>query len=125
MEAAVAASSTPEEKLVATWRVLFSAVRNSGLMLKQQGNQKPSVLAAIGDLISDFQRRYEESVRKIVTDGIERGIFRVDDIDLAVTVLSSGAIGLITSVAGEDECGMLESRIEKVGGLLMNGLRRR
>jgi AcrR family transcriptional regulator len=125
METAIAAARTPEDKLVVTLKVLFSAVRDSGFLLNRQNEPKPAVLAVIDDQIKEFERKYRATIRKIILDGVHSGVFEVDDVDLAVTVLSSGAIGLITHVVGEDEYSMIESKIEKIGATLMNGLRRR
>ena len=116
--AAVAASKTPEEKLVATWRVLFSAVTDSGFLLNLSGDVKPELLALASDLIKDFDRRYKVMIRNVISDGIDQGVFQVGDIDMTVTVLSSGVIGLVTTMAGEAEYDLVERQIDKIGEVL-------
>lgn len=125
MDVALAAVDAPEAKLVATWKVLFSAVRNSGFLLNRQSNPKSSVLAVIDDQIKEFEQKYKAKVRTIIMDGVKRRMFQVHDVDLAVTLLSNGVVGIITNVVGEEESAMLEGKIEKIGDVLMNGMRRR
>lgn len=122
---AVAASNNPEDKLVATWKVLFSAVTDSGFLLNLSVDVKPELLALASDLIKDFDRKYKVLIRNIISEGIEQGVFHVEDIDLTVTVLSNGVIGLVTTMAGEAEYELVNQQIVKIGGVLMNGLRRR
>ena len=122
--AAIEAASWPEDKLVASWKELFSAVTESGFLLDLT-SVKQEVVALASDLIKDFDRRYKVLIRKIISDGVEQGVFHVNDVELAVAALSSGAVGLITTVAGEAEYEIIERRIEELGELLMNGLRKR
>ena len=122
--AAIEAASCPEDKLVASWKELFSAVTESGFLLDLT-SVKQEVVALASDLIKDFDRRYKVLIRKIISDGVEQGVFHVNDVELAVAALSSGAVGLITTVAGEAEYEIIERRIEELGELLMNGLRKR
>ncbi|MCD6499441.1 MAG: TetR/AcrR family transcriptional regulator [Deltaproteobacteria bacterium] len=125
VEAAIFACAGPEEKLIASWKVIFMAITDSAILLDLGANSKPEVVALAGDLIRDFEARYKKLIRNIIVEGVERDLFHVEDIELTVTLLSSGTIGLITTIAGEVEYELIGQHIDELGELLMNGLRQR
>ena len=123
VEAAVAACTRPDEKLIASWKAIFMAISDSAILSDLGANSKPEVVALGGDLIRDFEARYKKLVRNIIMEGVERDLFHVDDTELTVTLLSSGTIGLITAIAGEVEYELIGQHVDELGELLMNGLR--
>lgn len=124
---AIDAARSPEEKLVAIWKVLFSTVSQSGVFLNFTVNTKPEIMLLAGDIRKEFDQKIREQVRAILSDGLNRGVFAIanEDFELFVSVLSNGLLGLVITVIGESEHRQIEEQIEKVGRLLIEGLRKR
>lgn len=125
VEAAVAEADSPEARLVAALTALFTSLRTTGFLLTLRDDVKPNVLEAIGDAVKEFNQRYKEIVMKILADGIKRRVFHVDDLELASTIMSTGAVSLIAAIIVDDEYTLIESKIEGISQLMFNGLRRR
>ncbi len=123
--AAVDAAGTPPQKLQALWKVLFSAASRYGLVLDVTAGVKAEILVLAEDLIQELERRQRDLLRTILVEGIEQGVFDIEDLDLAATAITSAAIGLIIATAGEDRFHLFEGRIDVLGNLLIHGLLRR
>ena len=122
----------PGGKLVEIWKTLFSAVSRNEFLLNITSGSKPEVMLLTGDVIGDFNRRYKVLVRMILADGRNQKVFVIDNLELTVSAPSSCVIGSTITVAGSTitvagsaEYRLIEDRIEKLGSLMMNGLRKR
>ncbi|RJO65977.1 MAG: TetR/AcrR family transcriptional regulator [Myxococcales bacterium] len=124
VRAAIDAAGTPEEKLVASWKVLFATARESGFHLSLNADARPEIALLAEDLLKNFEQRYKVMIHKIISDGIERRELAVEDIYLTVSVLANVFLGMVNSNVNEAHCRMIEERVEKLGSLFMNGLRK-
>jgi AcrR family transcriptional regulator len=125
VEAIVRSSDTPERKLISSWRTLFSSAKRSGFLVNLDAITKSEVLHLVQDLVEDFNRRYTLLIRRILEQGKAEGDFQVNDFEPTATVLSVGVMSLLMNTAGQTQFDLIERRIEELGELIMNGLRKR
>lgn len=125
VEKVVNSSNSPDKKLIAAWRTLFSSTKRSGFLVNLDAMTKSEVLHLTQDLVDDFNLRYATLIRRILEQGKAEGVFLVKDLELTATVLSVGVLGLLLNTAGQAQFDLIERQIELLGELLMNGLRTR
>jgi TetR/AcrR family transcriptional regulator, fatty acid metabolism regulator protein len=118
----VESKQSPEQKLLSSWKIIFSHMRESGYFLNMDKNTMTQVVSLAKDLVNKFQEGYQNLTRKILLEGKKTGVFHVDDIDLWALFLSVGLMGLIVNENTQERILKDDKIVEKMSKLLLNGL---
>jgi AcrR family transcriptional regulator len=118
----VKSKQTPEQKLIASWEIIFSNIKESGYFLNMDKNTMTQMVSLARDLINKFQKGYQNLIRKILLEGKKSGVFQVDNIDLWALFLSVGLLGLIENENTQEQILKDDKIVEKMSKLLLNGL---
>ena len=121
----VKSKQSPEQKLIASWKIIFSHMRESGYFINMDKNTMTQMASLAKDLINQFQGGYQILIRKILLEGKKTGVFQVDDIDLWALFLSVGLMGLIENENTQEQILKDDKIVDKVSKLLLNGLLKR
>lgn len=122
---AVALSDTPQEKLMATWKVLFRVAEDSNFLLSPDRKVRSQIVEISDEFVSEFNARYRLLVRHILSEGCAQGIFHVDDLDVTAGLLSTGVYSILLYHVNQVRSDITEAWLDEWGKLLMNGLRKR
>jgi AcrR family transcriptional regulator len=118
----VKSKQSPEQKLLSSWKIIFSNMRESGYFLNMDKNTMNQMVSLVRDLINKFQEEYQKLTRIILLEGKKAGVFQVDNIDLWALFLSVGLLGLIENENTQEQILKDDKIVEKVSKLLLNGL---
>jgi AcrR family transcriptional regulator len=118
----VKSKQSPEQKLLLSWKIIFSNIKESGYFLNMDNNTMTKMVSLARDLINKFQEEYQKLTRKILLEGKKAGVFQVDDIDLWALFLSVGLMGIIENKNTQEQIIKDDKIVEKMGKLLLNGL---
>jgi AcrR family transcriptional regulator len=121
----VKSKQSPEQKLISSWKIIFSHMRESGYFINMDKNTMNQMASLAKDLINKFQEGYQNLIRKILLEGKKTGVFQVDDIDLWALFLSVGLMGLIENENTQEQILKDDKIVDKVSKLLLNGLLKR
>jgi len=124
-EKAVRLSTTPEEKLMSTWKVLFFEVQRSGFLLSSDRGVRSQLMDLSDEFASDFNTRYRALVQTILSEGNKQGVFNVEDLEATAALLSTGAWCILLNPVTQARSDITESLLDEWGKLLMSGLRKR
>ena len=122
IELVVKSKQSPEQKLISSWKIIFSNIKESGYLLNMDNNTMTQMVSLARDLINKFQEEYQKLTRKILFEGKKAGVFQVDNIDLWALFLSVGLMGLIENENTQEQILKDDKIVEKVSKLLLNGL---
>ena len=122
IELVVKSKQSPEQKLISSWKIIFSNIKESGYLLNMDNNTMTQMVSLARDLINKFQEKYQKLTRKILLEGKKAGVFQVDNIDLWALFLSVGLLGLIENENTQEQILKDDKIVEKVSKLLLNGL---
>jgi AcrR family transcriptional regulator len=122
IELVVKSKQSPEQKLISSWKIIFSNIKESGYFLNMDKNTMTQMVSLARDLINKFQEEYQKLTRKILLEGKKAGVFQVDNIDLWALFLSVGLLGLIENENTQEQILKDDKIVEKVSKLLLNGL---
>ena len=122
IELVVKSKQSPEQKLISSWKIIFSNIKESGYLLNMDNNTMTQMVSLARDLINKFQEEYQKLTRKILFEGKKAGVFQVDNIDLWALFLSVGLLGLIENENTQEQILKDDKIVEKVSKLLLNGL---
>ena len=122
IELVVKSKQSPEQKLISSWKIIFSNIKESGYLLNMDNNTMTQMVSLARDLINKFQQQYQILTRKILLEGKKSGVFQVDNIDLWALFLSVGLLGLIENENTQEQILKDDKIVEKVSRLLLNGL---
>ena len=125
IELVVKSKQSPEQKLISSWKIIFSHMRESGYFINMDKNTMTQMVSLAKELINKFQERYQNLIRKILLEGKQTGIFQVDDVDIWALFLSVGLMGLIENENSQEQMLNDEKIVDKVSKLLLNGLLKR
>ena len=118
----VKSKQSPEQKLISSWEIIFSNIKESGYLLNMDKNTMTQMVSLARDLINKFQKGYQNLTRKILLEGKKSGVFQVDNIDLWALFLSVGLLGLIENENTQEQILKDDKIVEKMSKLLLNGL---
>jgi hypothetical protein len=118
----VKSKQSPEQKLISSWKIIFSNIKESGYLLNMDKNTMTQMVSLARDLINKFQKGYQNLTRKILLEGKKSGVFQVDNIDLWALFLSVGLLGLIENENTQEQILKDDKIVEKMSKLLLNGL---
>ena len=118
----VKSKQSPEQKLISSWKIIFSNIKESGYFLNMDNNTMTQMVSLARDLINKFQKGYQKLTRKILLEGKKAGVFQVDDIDLWALFLSVGLLELLENENTQEQILKDDKIVEKMGKLLLNGL---
>ena len=113
---------SPEQKLISSWEIIFSNIKESGYFLNMDKNTMTQMVSLARDLINKFQKGYQSLTRIILLEGKKSGVFQVDNIDLWALFLSVGLLGLIENENTQEQILKDDKIVEKMSKLLLNGL---
>lgn len=122
---AVTLSATPQEKLTATWKVLFRQAEQSDFLLKPDRKTRSQVMEISAEFVSDFNARYRALVKQVLSEGSAQGVFDVENLDVTTALLSTGVWSILLNHVSQDRSDITEAWLDEWGKLLMNGLRKR
>jgi len=125
VEKAVELSTTPEEKLISTWKVLFFEVQRSGFLLSRDGGVRSQIMDLSDEFASDFNTRYRALVQNILSEGNKQGVFDVEDVEATGALLSTGIWCTLLNPVTQARSDITEPWLHEWGKLLMSGLRKR
>jgi len=125
IERAVDLSSTLEEKVIATWKVLFFETNRSGFLLDLDRRVRSQLMELAEEFVSDFDTRYRALVKKILVAGSDQGVFHVENAEVTATILSIGVWGILLSTVNQGKSETTEVWLDEWGKLLMDGLKKR
>jgi len=125
IERAVALSPTPQEKLTATWKVLFREVEHSDFLLNPDRKVRSQIMEIADEFVSNFNARYRALVRKILSEGNKQGVFHVEGLDVTAALLSTGVWSILLNHVNQVRSDITEAWLDEWGKLLMNGLKKR
>jgi AcrR family transcriptional regulator len=118
----VKSKQSPEQKLISSWKIIFSNIKESGYFLNMDKNTMTQMVSLAKELINKFQKGYQNLIRKILLEGKKAGVFQVDNIDLWALFLSVGLMGLIENENTKEQILKDDKIVEKMSKLLLNGL---
>ena len=118
----VKSKQSPQQKLISSWEIIFSNIKESGYLLNMDKNTMTQMVSLARDLINKFQKGYQNLTRKILLEGKKSGVFQVDNIDLWALFLSVGLLGLIENENTQEQILKDDKIVEKISKLLLNGL---
>jgi AcrR family transcriptional regulator len=118
----VKSKQSPEQKLISSWKIIFSNIKESGYFLNMDNNTMTQMVSLVKELINKFQKDYQNLTRKILLEGKKAGVFQVDNIDLWALFLSVGLMGLIENENTQEQILKDDKIVEKMSKLLLNGL---
>ena len=118
----VKSKQSPEQKLISSWEIIFSNIKESGYLLNMDKNTMTQMVSLARNLINKFQKGYQNLTRKILLEGKKSGVFQVDNIDLWALFLSVGLLGLIENENTQEQILKDDKIVEKMSKLLLNGL---
>jgi len=118
----VKSKQSPQQKLISSWEIIFSNIKESGYLLNMDKNTMTQMVSLARDLINKFQKGYQNLTRKILLEGKKSGVFQVDNIDLWALFLSVGLLGLIENENTQEQILKDDKIVEKMSKLLLNGL---
>ena len=118
----VKSKQSPEQKLISSWKIIFSNIKESGYFLNMDNNTMTQMVSLAKELINKFQKGYQNLIRKILLEGKKAGVFQVDNIDLWALFLSIGLMGLIENENTQEQILKDDKIVEKMSKLLLNGL---
>lgn len=118
----VKSKQSPEQKLLSSWKIIFSNIKESGYFLNMDNNTMTQMVSLARDLINKFEEEYQKLTRKILLEGKKAGVFQVDDIDLWALFLSVGLMELLENENTQEQILKDDKIVEKMGKLLLNGL---
>ena len=118
----VKSKQSPEQKLISSWKIIFSNIKESGYFLNMDNNTMTQMVSLAKELINKFQKGYQNLIRKILLEGKKAGVFQVDNIDLWALFLSVGLMGLIENENTQEQILKDDKIVEKMSKLLLNGL---
>ena len=118
----VKSKQSPEQKLISSWKIIFSNIKESGYFLNMDKNTMTQMVSLARDLINKFQKGYQSLTRIILLEGKKSGVFQVDNIDLWALFLSVGLLGLIENENTQEQILKDDKIVEKMSKLLLNGL---
>jgi AcrR family transcriptional regulator len=122
IELVVKSKQSPQQKLISSWKIIFSNIKESGYLLNMDNNTMTQMMSLARDLINKFQEEYQKLTRKILLEGKKAGVFQVDNIDLWALFLSVGLLGLIENENTQEQILKDDKIVEKMSNLLLNGL---
>ena len=118
----VKSKQSPQQKLISSWKIIFSNLKESGYFLNMDNNTMTQMVSLAKELINKFQKGYQNLIRKILLEGKKAGVFQVDNIDLWALFLSVGLMGLIENENTQEQILKDDKIVEKMSKLLLNGL---
>jgi AcrR family transcriptional regulator len=118
----VKSKQSPEQKLISSWKIIFSNIKESGYFLNMDNNTMTQMVSLAKELINKFQKGYQNLIRKILLEGKKAGVFQVDNIDLWALFLSVGLMGLIENENTQEQILKDDKIVEKMSKLLLNSL---
>ncbi len=84
----------PQDKLISSWKIIFSSLKESGFLYVMDKKTKTQMVALTESLVKKFQEGYQALI-KILIEGKKSGAFKIEDIDLWALFLSVGLLSLI------------------------------
>ena len=122
IEDMVKSKQTPQQKLIATWEIIFSSIKESGLLLNMDRKTMTQMVFLMEIIIDQFEARYQKLIRKILLEGKKTGVFHVEDVDLLSLMLSVGLSSLVENEKTQKQILQDGKIIEKMSNLILNGL---
>jgi len=122
IEDVVKSKQTPQQKLIATWEIIFSSIKESGLLLNMDRKTMTQMVFLMEIIIDQFEARYQKLIRKILLEGKKTGVFQVEDVDLLSLMLSVGLSSLVENEKTQKQILQDGKIIEKMSNLILNGL---
>ncbi len=122
IEDVVKSKQTPQQKLIATWEIIFSSIKESGLLLNMDRKTMTQMVFLMEIIIDQFEARYQKLIRKILLEGKKTGVFHVEDVDLLSLMLSVGLSSLVENEKTQKQILQDGKIIEKMSNLILNGL---
>lgn len=117
---------SPEEKLVSAWKIAFKMLKENPFLLTMIESERFSKVSMLSkEIHSDILRRYNDLVKRVLVEGVEKGDFVVENIDLTALLISHGFAGIIMMTGGEPEFAEIEAQIDELPSILFDGIRRR
>jgi AcrR family transcriptional regulator len=118
----VTSKQSPQQKLISSWEIIFSSIKESGYFLNMDKNTMTQMVSLVRDLINKFEAEYQKMIRKILLEGKKTGVFQVGDVDLWSLMLSVGLSSLIENEKTQKQILKDDKIVEKMSNLLLNGL---
>jgi len=122
IEDVVKSKQTPQQKLIATWEIIFSSIKENGLLLNMDRKTMTQMVFLMEIIIDQFEARYQKLIRKILLEGKKTGVFQVEDVDLLSLMLSVGLSSLVENEKTQKQILQDGKIIEKMSNLILNGL---
>jgi len=122
LDVVVKSKQPPEEKLVASWEIIFSSIKESGFLLNMDRKTMNQMISLAEDVVSQFEAQYQKLIKKILLEGKKSGVFHVVDVDLWALLLSIGVTSLIENEKTQKQILQDANVIEKMSTLLLKGL---
>lgn len=121
----VEAAGEPERQLLEVSRVIFERLKKLARLPGMSRTERLHMLGEIERAAERFKQAVVEIIEWIVYEGVGQGVFEVERPDLVARLFVAGLRGVFESVLdGEIPTDDLES-MQKMGELLVRGLRKR
>ncbi len=122
IEGVVKSKQPPEQKLITSWEIIFSSIKESGFLLNMDRKTMTQMISLTEEIVYKFEAEYQKLIKKILLEGKKAGVFQVADIDLWALMLSVGLSSLIENEKTQKQILQDVNIIEKMSKLLLNGL---